>query len=380
MRSSDSASWSNTLVLSAKCENASSLKSQVTNVDENDAAPKCEREALLSRPLPAASKLLSETHNGRPSLWCSFFHAPILSEHYMYNHAIFSFFLCALSASAACAQQREIVRLWPGDVPGEFELSEEFRSQVLVAEAKNVADRVFGVSSPTMTVYKASAERANGTAVLVCPGGGYNQLAWGHEGHDVAEWLNSIGVHAFVLTYRVPRRPGDFTLPPLQDAQRALRVVRSRAAEMQFDAGRVGVLGFSAGGNLTVNAATRFDEGTYKAVDETDRLSCRPDFAIPIYAAYLGQSDDDKKLNPELKINRQTPPMFMAVTQDDKNRGLHAALLFAELTRAGVKSEVHVYTKGGHGYGMRVSNNAVSQWPARCADWMQGMDLLTVSP
>ncbi|MEO2018085.1 MAG: alpha/beta hydrolase [Fuerstiella sp.] len=287
----------------------------------------------------------------------------------------------SMFTSCAFAADYERVKLWPQAVPGEDQLAADFVAKVVEAEKRNVPDRVFGVTTPSMTVYPAPAERANGAAVLVCPGGAYNVLAWGHEGSDVAEWLNSIGVHAFVLTYRVPRRKPDFTLPPLQDAQRALRLIRARADEMSLDRKRIGVLGFSAGGNLTVNVGTRYDEQTYKPVDEADLLSCRPDFMVPVYAAYLGAKGDDRTetLNPTLKIGRLTPPAFLVVTQDDKNRGLHSALLFAELTKAGVPAEVHVYTKGGHGYGMRPSHNPVSEWPARCADWMSSMGFLQAS-
>ena len=289
-------------------------------------------------------------------------------------------FLSVLT-NCVCAADHQRVMLWPGAVPGDDQLDSKFVAKVAAAEKKNVSDRVFGVASPSMTVYLAPAERANGAAVLVCPGGGYNVLAWGHEGSDVAKWLNSIGVHAFVLSYRVPRRQPDFTLPPLQDAQRALRLIRARAAEMGIDNKRIGVLGFSAGGNLTVNVGTRYDQHTYDPVDDADEFSCRPDFMVPVYAAYLGTNGDDSSdtLNPELKVHKSTPPAFLVVTQDDKNRGLHSALLFAELTKSGVSAEVHVYTKGGHGYGMRPSHNAVSEWPARCADWMSSMGFLNAS-
>ena len=303
------------------------------------------------------------------------------------TRSISSLFIIAAAAAfsmfTTCvfAVDHQRIRLWPHAIPGEHQLSSEFIAKVAAAEKKNVSDRVFGVTSPSMTVYPAPAERANGCAVLVCPGGAYNVLAWGHEGSDVAKWLNSIGVHAFVLTYRVPRRKPDFTLPPLQDAQRALRLIRARAGEMGIDNKRIGILGFSAGGNLTVNVGTRYDQQTYDPVDDTDQLSCRPDFMVPVYAAYLGPNGDDRSdaLNPELKIHNRTPPAFLVVTQDDKNRGLHSALLFAELTKAGVPAEVHVYTKGGHGYGMRPSHNAVSEWPARCADWMSSMGFLKAS-
>lgn len=282
-----------------------------------------------------------------------------------------------LAAQNSTPSQQEVVRLWPGDAPGSDKLSDAFRKKLVDAEAKNTPDRTFGVSVPTMTVHPAPAKTANGTAVVVFPGGGYNILAWDHEGRQIAQWLNTIGVHAFVVTYRVPRRDGDHALPPLQDAQRAIRLVRARATDMQFDPDRIGALGFSAGGNLTINAGTRYAERTYAKVDANDELSCRPDFMVPIYAAYLGSPDDDRVISKDLPLSADTPPTFLAVTQDDKNRGIHSAELFAALTRAGVKAEVHVYTKGGHGYGIRESDNPVSKWHHHCEAWMRTMGWLT---
>ena len=281
-----------------------------------------------------------------------------------------------LTAQEPEKRQNEVVRLWPGDAPGSDGLSDAFRKKLADAETKNTPDRTFGVSVPTMTVFPAPTKHANGTAVVVFPGGGYNILAWDHEGRQIAQWLNTIGVHAFVVTYRVPRRDGDFAMPPLQDAQRAIRLVRHRAAELQIDPDRIGALGFSAGGNLTVNLGTRYAEETYSKVDDSDEISCRPNFMIPIYAAYLGSQDNDRVISKDLRLSADTPPAFMAVTQDDKNRGIHSAELFAALTRAGVKAEVHVYTKGGHGYGIRPGNDPVSKWHHHCENWMRTMGWL----
>lgn len=287
--------------------------------------------------------------------------------------------LCTLFAfvsSSAIADDIKVLPLWPGEVPGEKELPADFLQKVKLAEAKNTDDRIFGVTTPTLSVYPADSKTACGTSVLVCPGGGYNILAWDHEGRVIAEWFNSIGVHAFVLTYRVPRRPGDFTNAPLQDAQRAMRLIRGQKTGVTVDTDRIGILGFSAGGHLAVNTSTQSDQISYEAVDESDEVSAKPNFMIPVYAAYLGDPNDDTVLNPSLNLTSATPPMFTVVTQDDKNRGLHAALLFAQLTRVKVPAEVHVFTKGGHGYGMRESENAVSGWPKACEAWMNSQGLL----
>jgi acetyl esterase/lipase len=181
-----------------------------------------------------------------------------------------------------------------------------------------------------------------------------------------------------VLKYRVPRRDKD--LPhkaPLQDAQRAIRLARRNAKQWDIDPDRIGILGFSAGGNLTVMAGTQWSEGTYDPVDEADRLACRPDFMVPVYAAYLGDKKDPWTLSPLVCVTEKTPPTFMAVTQDDKQRGAQAALLLVELTKAGVPAELHVYTKGGHGYGLRPSGDPVCTWPKRCEEWLRASGFLT---
>lgn len=285
--------------------------------------------------------------------------------------------LFAFISSSAVAGDVKVLPIWPGEVPGEKMLSSDFIKKVKLAEAKNTKDRVFAVTTPTIAVYPADSKTACGTSVLVCPGGGYNILAWDHEGRAIAEWLNTLGVHAFVLKYRVPRRPNDFTIPPLQDAQRAMRLIRGQKTGITVDPDRIGILGFSAGGHLTINTSTQSKTQSYSAVDDTDKVSAKPNFMIPVYAAYLGNPGNDSLLNPRLNLTTDTPPMFTVVTQDDKNRGLHAALLFAELTRVKVPAEVHVFTKGGHGYGMRKSDNAVSGWPKACEAWMKSQGLLS---
>ncbi len=283
---------------------------------------------------------------------------------------------CVLGSHPLQADESHpVIKLWPNGLPAG---SKEFTAeQVEAAKARTTSERIAYVDEPSLTLYRAPENIANGCAVIVCPGGGYNILAWPKEGLEIAEWFNSFGVTAAVLQYRVPRRdPEHPEREPLQDAQRAIRLVRSHADDWNIDPDRVGVLGFSAGGNLTVMTALHWQESTYNGVDAADELSCRPDFVIPIYAAYLGDKQDDTQLDPAIRITKETPPMFMAVTWDDKMRGLHAALLFAELKRAGVPAEVHVYSKGGHGYGIRDSANPVSTWHYRCEAWMRLSNLL----
>jgi len=279
-----------------------------------------------------------------------------------------------LAAATLTAADPAELKLWPGGVPGETDEPGETKVQ----QGNDGVVRVTYVGDPTITVYRAPAETANGCAVVICPGGGYNILAWDKEGTEIAEWLNSIGVTGIVLKYRVPRRDKEQPhAAPLQDAQRAIRLARKKADAWAIDPQRIGILGFSAGGNLTVMAGTHWDKTTYEKVDDADQLSCRPDFMVPIYAAYLGAKDNPWALSPLVRVTDKTPPTFMAVTLDDKYRGAHAALLLVELKKAGVPAELHVYANGGHGYGLRPSDNPVCTWPGRCADWMRSTGLLT---
>jgi len=170
----------------------------------------------------------------------------------------------------------------------------------------------------------------------------------------------------------VPRRDKDAPhAAPFMDAQRALRLVRQNAEPWGIHPHRLGMLGFSAGAHLAILAGTHFDTQTYEPVDEADRLSARPDFLIPIYAAYLGDPQDPMKLNPLVRVSERTPPMFLAVTYDDENRGAQAALLLVELKKKGVPAELHVFQRGGHGYGLRPSADPVSGWPRLCEQWLR---------
>lgn len=278
--------------------------------------------------------------------------------------------LCGSLPRAAEAAESEELKLWPGEVPGEADFEPPISKPA--APRNDGVLRVALVTEPTMTVLPAPADKANGTAVLVCPGGGYNILAWDLEGTEIAEWLRSLGVTAAVLKYRVPRRDKDAPhTAPLQDAQRALRLFRQRAADWNVDPNRIGVLGFSAGGHLTILAGTHWNEPTYPKQDAADELSCRPNFLIPIYPAYLADEKQPGPLSPLVRVTKQTPPTFIAVTHDDALRAMNAAQFYIELKKAGVPAELHIYTKGGHGYGLRPAENPVSSWPKRCEEWLR---------
>ena len=286
----------------------------------------------------------------------------------------FIFPMLAFLFSPGANAESETLFLWPDEVPGEVpgEVGKE------KGETRGGILRISNVSKPSLTVFPASPKNANGTSVLVCPGGGYSILAYEHEGSAICEWLNSLGVTGFLLKYRVPRRKN---LPkheaPLQDAQRAIGLIRQNAKKWKVDPDRLGILGFSAGGNLSVMALTSHQSRTYPKVDVADELSCRPSFGILIYPAYLVDRKKRDKLFPEIKITKETPPCFFAHTGDDAVPAEGSVLMYLELEKAGVKgNELHVYPFGGHGYGMRPSDHPVVTWPARAGAWMKAMGWL----
>lgn len=283
--------------------------------------------------------------------------------------------LACLCAMAVQGQAPRVIELWPGDAPGEVPTSEAERDQTKDTDGLVAGRRVIRlgqVSRPSLTVYPAPADKNTGATVLVCPGGGYHILAWDLEGTEVCEWLNSIGVNGVLLKYRVPKRAGRPNHEPaLQDAQRAMGLLRSRAGELGIDPGRIGVLGFSAGGHLAAVLSNQYGTRTYLAVDAADQLACRPDFAVLIYPAYLTDKDQGDRLRPEVPVTTNTPPTFQSITQDDPVRVETSLLYSLALKQAGVPNELHVYPSGGHGYGLRRTANPATYWPDRVADWMR---------
>jgi acetyl esterase/lipase len=283
-------------------------------------------------------------------------------------------------APASAAAPPPVIALWPGIAPGETNAIGEEKdmtkeSENLIAGKRLI--RLGNVSQPTLTVYRPSKEKDTGAAVVVFPGGGYHILALDLEGTEVCEWLNSIGVTGVLLKYRVPKRAGqEKHTAALQDAQRAVGMVRQRAKEFGIDPNKIGVLGFSAGGHLAAALSTSATQRTYPGTDDADKVSCRPDFAVLIYPAYLTLKDQDDKVNPETAVSTNTPPTFIAMTQDDPVRVETALFYAAALKKAGVPFELHVYPKGGHGYGLRRTDNPVTAWPDRATDWLRGQGLL----
>jgi len=284
------------------------------------------------------------------------------------------------STRAAAAKQRPSMALWPKDAPGEQgNIGEEHditKDKDGLVEGKRVI-RLGNVSQPTLTVYRPRRAKDTGAAVVVCPGGGYSILAMDLEGTEVCDWLNSIGVTAVLLKYRVPERKGmERYTAPLQDAQRALSLVRSRADEWGIDPKRIGIMGFSAGGHLSAAASTRFDQRAYEPMDAADQLSCRPDFTLLIYPAYLTVKEQGDKIAPELTISANTPPTLLVQTEDDGVRVENSLYYYLALKQAHVAAEMHLYAAGGHGYGLRHGSKAVTDWPRRAEEWMRGLGVI----
>jgi CubicO group peptidase (beta-lactamase class C family)/acetyl esterase/lipase len=284
----------------------------------------------------------------------------------------------AVAALRPAGEKHQVLSVWPGKVPGENGQIGEEKVQESRPNEKPVK-RLTNVSKPTITIFRPARDKDTGAAVVICPGGGYNILAWDLEGEEVASWLNSVGVTGIVLKYRVPRRPDQPRdkppLGPLQDAQRALSLVRSRAGEWGLDPQRIGILGFSAGGHLAAAAATNFDKRAYEPVDDIDKVSCRPDFAVLVYPAYLIARGKDE-LSPDIRVRKECPPMFLVHAGDDPISAENSVRMYLALKRVGVKAELHVYASGGHGFGLRPSRQPCSTWPQRCADWMRSQGIL----
>jgi acetyl esterase/lipase len=288
--------------------------------------------------------------------------------------------LALVTLTAVSPAAEPAIPLWPKTAPGENgnsgpETDTTGPTGALVGGRRVI--RLGNVSVPTLTIYRPSKEKDTGAAVLVFPGGGYSILALDLEGTEICEWLNSIGVTGILIKYRVPARAGQPKwAAPLQDAQRALGMVRKRAGELRLDPKRIGVLGFSAGGHLAAVASTNFDRRTYDAVDEADAVTCRPDFCLLIYPAYLTVKEDGDKVAPELKVTAETPPTFLVQAEDDGVRVETSLFYYAGLRNAKVPAEMHLYAAGGHGYGLRPSASLVTTWPKRAEEWLRSLGVL----
>lgn len=263
------------------------------------------------------------------------------------------------------------LKLWPGGAPEMAGVTLEAEKEMPKKSADDV-QRITNVTDPMITVFKP--EKSNGTAVLVCPGGGYSILAYEHEGSQVCDFLNQHGITGILLKYRVPRRdPNNPSREPLQDAQRAMGLIRHHAAEWGIKSDRIGILGFSAGGHLAVMTALHANERTYTNDPALDVDDATPNFAIPVYPAYLVSKQDIFTLLPGFGVNAKSPPMCFVHADDDGWSATASALLYLEYKKFNIPSELHIYAKGGHGFGMRKSGGPVNDWPNRVAGWMKSM-------
>jgi acetyl esterase/lipase len=283
-------------------------------------------------------------------------------------------------AGPAATDKGQVVPLWPKDF-----LPAPATGKVEKAEKEGKGDwtiiKVADVSTPTLTVFPAPASAAGGAAagpapaVIVCPGGGYYILAWDLEGTEIAQWLSASGVTCVLLKYRVPGQREQ----ALQDGQRAVSLTRANAKAWNIDPARIGILGFSAGGHLAARVGTDFAKRSYKPTDADDEQSCRPDFTVLIYPAYLLTKDNSAVDTAALPIGDHTPPTFLAIAADDKLAD-GAMQYFQALRKAKVPAELHVYQFGGHGCGLRPRGANVTDWPQAAERWMRGLKVLPAAP
>jgi acetyl esterase/lipase len=269
-----------------------------------------------------------------------------------------------LMAGTALAAETVTVELWPQGTP------EPPKAEIGPEKEMNRGDgimRLTNVTKPMITVYRP--EKPNGTSVVVCPGGGYGILAYEHEGTQVCDFLGKHGVTAILLKYRVPAKPRE----PLQDAQRAIGIVRRRAAEWGLAADRIGILGFSAGGHLSIMAALKGKDRTYPVDTAVEADDPTPNFVIPIYPAYLTAKGTDGPLLSEIVVTKQSPPMCLIHAHDDPWTAAGSSLLYLEYKKQGLPCELHIFAKGGHGFGMKPNGQPVNAWPQRVVEWMHSM-------
>lgn len=277
---------------------------------------------------------------------------------------------CLLPLFAVAADGPEVVLLWPNGAPGTPAGTTEKEVYSPATPERNYSE-LSRVHHPSVTVFLPAKENATGAAVIICPGGAHRFLAIDHEGYDVGRWLARVGVAGFVLKYRLARTEGfPYTVDTsVGDALRAIRLVRSRAAEWGIDPKRVGIMGFSAGGEVAALAASRQDAASPDATDPVDRLNSRPDFQVLVYPG--------GPLVTALTIPKDDPPAFLTCAYDDSVANVLLPQLYLRFREAGVPAELHIYSRGGHGFGLRDSKLPVGTWTARVQDWMADLGLMS---
>lgn len=279
------------------------------------------------------------------------------------------------------------IELWPQIPPGDTA-----ESMKALGDEKDISKpgeglvagkpliRLGNVSRPTITISKPAPDKDTGAAVLICPGGAYFILAMDLEGTEVVSWINSVGVTGIVLKYRVPARPNrERYEAPLQDAQRAMGLVRQHASEWGINPQRIGVMGFSAGAHLSAALSCNYGKRAYPVIDEADQQSCKPDFTLLVYPAYLTVEKEGDRVASELKIDAKTSPTLLIQTEDDPVRVESSLFYYLALKKAGVPAEMDLFATGGHGYGLRHTKDAVTDWPQRATRWMQSLGMVGAS-
>ena len=304
----------------------------------------------------------------------------------MKRHVFIPFFgiflaTCGLaqSTSQTSSSQALTLPVWPGTAPG-AQSNPEAETTTSSGKDKYVAGEpvtlLSNVSEPTITLYSSKVKNS-GAAVVVFPGGGYKVLAIDLEGTEVCTWLASAGVNCILLRYRVPGSgPYPESEAALQDAQRAMRLVRYHAAAWGIDPRRIGVLGFSAGGHLSAALSIHFDQQTYTGVDAADKLSCRPDFSILVYPAFLVLPEQHFLLRPDLRPSAHTPPTFIVQAENDPDHVENAIAYFLALKNAGVAAELRISAQGGHGFGLRRTGLPITRWPDAAKTWLHTIGVL----
>jgi acetyl esterase/lipase len=282
--------------------------------------------------------------------------------------------------------QQKTMNLWPGGIPG-LVLTDSYIEKSTTSEG--LITRFEKTTNPMIYIFLPPKEKATGTAVLICPGGGYTALAFGHEGNAIASWLNENGITGIILKYRLPSDliMKDKSIGPLQDAQEAMRIIRRNAVAWNIDPKKVGVIGFSAGGHLASTLSTHYADKVY---DVSDTVSARPDFSVLIYPVItmdasfthagsrknlLGDNPSDeaiKRFSNELQVNEKTPPAFMVHSADDPAVPVKNSIVYYEqLVKYKIPSELHIFQKGGHGFGLGGSKDTQSAWPGLCISWLK---------
>lgn len=298
----------------------------------------------------------------------------------MWKSRVFAVVFGLMAGQLLAATPQATLNLWPGKPPGETrelppEADQTKDSDKLIAGKRII--KLGNVSIPQIAVFRPAKEKDTGASVIICPGGGHHILAYDLEGTEVADWLNSIGVTGIVLKYRVPARDKEKRWgAAVADAQRAVSLVRSKAAEWNLDPKRIGICGFSAGGETAGLTSLFLDKRQYAALDDADKVSCRPDFSILVYPAGF-DTKGQAQLRDSIQVTKEAPPMFLVHAFDDPVTANNSLALAVELKKAGVAAELHLYDTGGHGYGLRpVTDKPITSWPKRCEEWMARRGLL----